>query len=110
MIYSRWRPDTGGYDYYQTAERRGLGDDLPVPRTGFSSNAIGTASVSIGRRPQGSLHKSGSGELAKGMVLPSSKAGLSGLPLIDRLGTAFLLTGAFIAGIFFARWHTKRGG
>jgi len=28
MIYSQWRPD-GGYDYFQTPERRNLRDDLP---------------------------------------------------------------------------------
>ncbi len=109
MIYSRWRPDQGGYDYYQTGERRGLGDDLPIPRRGFSMSPIGTASVSIGREPKGRLRKSGKGEKAMGMVLPASKAGLSGLPVYDRVGPFVLGTLAFFGGLFVARWNEKRG-
>jgi hypothetical protein len=108
MIYSRWRPDTGGYDYYDVAERRGLGDDLPVPRRGFSAHPIGTASVKLGRVPSGKLREVGSGAEARGMVLPTSAAGLASLPLVDRLGPFVIGTLAFFGGVAFADWHRRR--
>lgn len=77
MIYSRWRPDKGGYDYYETAERRGMGDDLPVPRLQARS-PIGVASTSIGRVPNGPVKAVGSGELARGSIMPLDRSGLSG--------------------------------
>lgn len=77
MMYSRWRPDRGGYDYFASAERRGLGDDLPVPKLP-PGTAIGVASTDIGRPPPGDLRPAGSGAVAKGSILPLSRAGLSG--------------------------------
>ena len=48
MIYSKWIPDRGGSAYYETSERRGLGDDLPVPQL-RNTSGIGVASTDIGR-------------------------------------------------------------
>lgn len=78
MIYSSWRPDSGGYDYFETAERRGFGDDLPIPNLRARS-PIGVASTSIGRTPGGPLRAAGSGELARGSIMPLSKARLNGV-------------------------------
>lgn len=78
MIYSRWRPDTGGYDYFASAERRGLGDDLPVPKLP-AGTAIGVASTDIGRPPPPGMKHVGSGPVARGSVMPMSRAGLSGV-------------------------------
>lgn len=78
MIYSSWRPDKGGYNYFETAERRGYGDDLPVPRLRPRS-PIGVASTSIGRTPKGPLQPAGSGALAKGCILPLDRSNLKGL-------------------------------
>lgn len=108
MIYSRWRPDTGGYDYYEVSERRGFGDDLPVPRRGFSSHPIGTSSVKLGRSPAGQKRHVGFGPLARGMVLPVSTSGLSALPLVDRLGPLVIGVLAFVGGVAFADWHHRR--
>lgn len=77
MIYSRWRPDIGGYDYFQSSERRGLGDDLPVPKLS-GGTAIGVASTDIGRPSPGALTPMGSGPVARGSILPLSRQGLSG--------------------------------
>lgn len=77
MIYSRWRPDTGGYDYFETSERYGLSDDLPVPRLGGGS-AIGVPSVDAGRQIPAGARFIGSGKFAKGVIAPVSRAGLSG--------------------------------
>lgn len=81
MIFSRWRPDTGGYDYFDSPSTRyGLGDDLPVPRLPRTSS-LGTASTDIGRLIPDDAKPIGSGPLARGMVAPMNKSGLTGLGL-----------------------------
>ena len=77
MIYSQWVPDTGGYRYLEGVERRGLGDDLDVPRLPMGTE-IGVPSVECGRKPRGSTRMVGEGEHAKGAVLPVDARGLSG--------------------------------
>lgn len=79
MIYSRWRPDRGGYEYFEASrERRGLGDDLPVPRL-TGGTAIGVPSTEAGRSPGGTPRRAGTGKIAKGLVMPMSRAGLAGM-------------------------------
>ena len=79
MIYSRWRPDKGGYDYFESGERYGLGDDLPVPKLPGSSS-IGVSSVTAGRMPKnGVLTPAGSGPNARGAIMPTDRSGLQGL-------------------------------
>ena len=79
MIFSRWRPDTGGYDYFDSPSTRyGLGDDLPVPRL-TNTTELGVSSTDIGREIPGDASLIGSGPLARGMVAPMNKAGLKGL-------------------------------
>lgn len=86
MIYSRWRPDKGGYDYFESSERYGLGDDLPVPRLP-AGTSIGVSSVLAGRVPPAgvALRPLGSGAFARGMVMPTSRAGLQGLGFMGAL-------------------------
>lgn len=97
MIYSRWRPDVGGYDYFESAERRGLGDDLPVPALP-EGTAIGVASTDIGRAPPSALRPVGSGPVARGSVLPLSRAGLSGGPFTALSAAPWWVTAA-LAGV-----------
>ena len=77
MKYSRWRPDTGGYDYFEAADRFGLGDDLPVPRLTGGTD-IGIASTDIGRNPIAATRPAGSGRTPQGSIMPLSRQGLSG--------------------------------
>jgi hypothetical protein len=99
MIYSRWRPDRGGYDYYESDERFGLGDDLPVPSLP-AGTSIGVASVDAGRRPSKATVAAGSGPLARGMILPTSRAGLEGVGAISGYSGALLLAlGAALAWV-----------
>ncbi len=81
MIFSRWRPDTGGYDYLDSPSTRfGLGDDLPVPRL-TNTTELGVASTDIGRPIPDDARLMGSGPIARGMVAPMSTKGLMGLGL-----------------------------
>ena len=80
MIYSRWIPDRGDYEYLEAAERRGLGDDLPVPLLSPSS-PIGFPSTEAGRKAPSGLRPVGRGAWAKGMILPMQVKGLSGTGL-----------------------------
>lgn len=77
MIYSRWRPDTGGYDYFESSERYALADDLPTPSIGGES-PIGISSLSCGRKIPSGARNVGSGAFAQGVIAPLSRVGLSG--------------------------------
>jgi len=76
MIYSRWRPATGGYDYYETSEQIALADDLPVPRLKVTS-PIGVASTEAGRTLPSGSKRVGSGPFARGMILPLDRSSRS---------------------------------
>ena len=110
MMYSRWRPDTGGYDYFQGSERFGLGDDLPVPKLPGGTE-IGVASTDIGRRPGAALQPMGSGPTARGSILPLSRQGLSG-GLFDAMRAvpwwAIPVVGAVTVGAVVLLWPKKR--
>ncbi len=94
MIFSRWRPDTGGYDYFDSPSTRyGLGDDLPVPRLPNSSR-LGAASTDSGRPLPLDARHVGSGPLPRGMVTVMDKSSLSGLG-ID-LSSPGIQVGAFV--------------
>lgn len=74
MIYSRWRPAYGGYDYFEAKEYDiPLGNDLPVPSLPRGTD-IGVASIDAGRSiPSGARHV-GTGDLAKGLVAPAAQS------------------------------------
>lgn len=107
MIYSQWVPDKGGYVYYETSERRGLGDDLPAPRLRRHSE-IGVASTEVGRPLPLGAKIIGYGPLARGCVVPMDRSVLSGLgstqrdlPMAAFYGVLALVSafgGAWIAG------------
>lgn len=78
MIYSKWIPDKGGYAYYETPQRLGLGDDLPTPWLRQTSD-IGVASTDIGRALPLGAKIVGYGPLAKGSVTALDRSGLSGI-------------------------------
>jgi len=105
VFYSRWRPDTGGYDYFATAERRGLGDDMPVPQLVPVSN-LGVASTDAGRAPDGPITKVGSGPFAKGAIMRLSRQGLSG----SGVGFSFSFSGLamLVVGALAGFWIGKR--
>lgn len=76
MIYSQWNAD-GGYTYYATGDRRALGADLPTPRLPTTSE-IGVASTEIGRALPPGAQRVGSGPMARGQIVPMSRAGVLG--------------------------------
>ena len=94
MRYSQWLPDRGGYAYYETSERRGLGDDLPIPQLKQISD-IGVASTDVGRAMPLGAKLVGYGAVAVGSIVPLDRSGLSGLGGLPSQGT--LLLGALAA-------------
>jgi hypothetical protein len=95
VIYSRWRPDRGGYDYFESGERRGLGDDMPVPRI-IATTELGAASTEVGRRAPTLSRFAGSGEIARGAIVPLDRGGLSGLATVLDAVPAWVLVAAGI--------------
>jgi hypothetical protein len=80
MIYSRWRPSDGKYEYFETTEKIGLGDDMPVPSVPLTRSPIGVASVVLGRKPTGRVRRIGEGEAAIGAVMPTVSGSLGTFP------------------------------
>ena len=109
MIYSRWRPDKGGYDYFETPERYGLGDDLPTP-TLRGGTSIGVPSVTAGRMPPaGALRAVGSGKEARGMIMPTERTGLEGAGAITMPNLWVAMGAGVLLGVVFYAM-AKRGG
>jgi hypothetical protein len=109
VIYSRWRPDRGGYDYFESPERRGLGDDLPAPRM-LGGTQLGIASTEAGRRPPGGMRHVGAGALPRGSILPLSRAGLSGFGAVSWLGAPWVSYMAGILTVVGGVWLWERYG
>lgn len=105
MIYSRWRPNTGGYDYFQANGDIPLANDLPIPSLP-SGTKIGVASVDVGRRIPSAAKYVGSGEKAKGMVSPISQSSL-GLGSVTTIMSAPFLwfAGGMLAVIGIRRFR-----
>lgn len=102
MIYSRWRPDTGGYDYFESSERYGLADDLPIPRL-TARSLIGVSSIVAGRAAPAGARYIGRGKSARGVVMPTSRSGLSGIPILDRVPAWGWAIAGIGVGIVLAR-------
>ena len=106
MIYSRWRAD-GGYGYFRSTKRYGLGDDLPTPRL-QAVHAIGVPSTSIGRDMPADARWAGRGPLARGAIVPMDRSGMSGLGVLGTTaGNLALLTAAALFG-WWLRGQLKR--
>lgn len=103
MIYSKWRPDRGGYDYFEVPqERRGLGDDLPTPV--LHAGKLGVASTSAGRPIPSGARRVGSGAIAKGVVAPLDRSGLSMAGISFSLGSL----GTLVVGALLGYWYARR--
>lgn len=74
--YSRFRGDGSGYDYFESDERFGLGDDLAVPSLS-SIGELGVPSTEAGRLPKGRVRPAGKGQAARGHIMPLDRTGLA---------------------------------
>ena len=69
LVYSRWRPDIGGFEYFQTADQHNINDDLPTPEL-LPPTKIGLPSMEAGRSLPHGARKVGEGALARGLIAP----------------------------------------
>lgn len=102
MVYSRWRPDSGGYDYFKSSERRGLGDDLPTPQ--LRGGKLGTASTVAGRKIPPGARRIGSGPLPRGVIAPLDTRGLAMSGVSVSIGSI----GTLAVGLALGYWLGKR--
>jgi hypothetical protein len=107
MIYSKWLPDKGGYAYYETKERRGLGDDLPTPRLSQTSS-IGVASTDAGRALPLGAKIVGYGPIARGCVTVLDRSGLSGFSMSGSPLNSLVLVGAAAASVALGAILTRK--
>lgn len=92
MIYSRWNYKLGGYDYFQTSEQHGIGDDYSAPLLSQSS-PIGVASVDAGRPLPISAKFVGTGKEARGLLTPVSRSVLGAIQSVLPKETLFFAAG-----------------
>lgn len=98
MIYSKWRPVDGKYDYYEAGGAIGLGDDMPLPPSPIMRSPIGVASVAIGRTPKGMRKHVGIGEMPLGSIMPTNQTSLGVTIDKSTVFVGLLVFGAFAAG------------
>lgn len=112
MIYSRWRPDTGGYDYLESPGTHNINDDLPTPQLPMATK-IGVPSIEAGRLVPSDAKLVGEGDIAIGLVAPvdearivrrtRSLAGLDGAP-----SSTLLWAAAGVAGVALLWYVAKK--
>jgi len=98
MILSRWRADTGGYDYFADARQHPLGNDLPVPSL-RELGGIGAPSTDIGRTGTSTGYL-GSGPFPKGVILPTRTSGAS----LAGYGEPSTTRGLILLGLLAGAW------
>jgi len=76
LLYSRWRPDGSGYDYFEAPGFAALGNDLPNPVMP-SPTQLGVPSVEVGHRIPGMARRVGRGPQAVGIVAPMDTSRLA---------------------------------
>jgi hypothetical protein len=103
MIYSKWKPSKGGYDYFKANDKDvPLGDDLPTPVLP-AGTAIGVASTEAGRAiPSGAKHV-GSGEQAIGLISPIEKSVLGSIGAVMPHHYCYMAAGVFLGWLVFKK-------
>jgi len=103
MIYSRWRPAKGGYDYYDASDKDiPMGNDLPKPSLPLGTD-IGVASVDAGRVIPAGARYVGSGPDACGLIAPQKTSALGAVKSL--IPTSYMLIAAgVVGGWFLAKW------
>jgi hypothetical protein len=105
MIYSKWRPSDGKYEYFESSEKFGLGDDMPVPSVPFTGSPIGVASVVLGRKPSGRVRRIGEGEAAIGAVMPTVSGGMGIFPDKASVSLGLALLSGIVIGYLMKDNH-----
>jgi hypothetical protein len=105
MIFSVWQPD-GGYEYFESNQRHGIGDDLPDPVMPAPTNKIGVPAQDIGRPVPTGANFVGKGATPRGVIAPMGRGQVLGLRGLD--GTAsnyanvifFIVVGAILWDVY----------
>jgi len=110
MIFSRFDPSSGLYDYYDAPSSvHGLADDLPVPELG-PGTPLGVPSVEVGRSLPNDGRHIGRGERAQGVVMPQGNSSALGdwNPMTWHPATITLAALGIALGFDYLRGHRWR--
>lgn len=107
MIFSRWNPNAGAYDYFESPGGPGLNDDLPTPALPPPTK-LGVPSTACGRPvPRGAAYV-GAGELPQGVLTtPSRPEGLGEVGL-SPFASPWVLASAAAAAASLVTWLVMR--
>lgn len=110
LVYSRWRPDSGGYDYFESSYRQNINDDLPAPELTLASK-IGVPSIEAGRPIPAGSQPAGSGDEPIGLIAPvdsrrivrrSRPLGETEVLGVPRYGWFFMAFAAMTGAVLYA--------
>ncbi len=95
MIHSVWRPD-GGYDYFESSSRHGIGDDLPNVNMPPAVNGLGVPAQDVGRPVPRDAVAKGNGAIPQGVMAPMSRPmiGIGSFEITRETAPSYLLLGA----------------
>jgi hypothetical protein len=104
MIFSVWNPD-GGYDYFESKMRHGIGDDLPEVSMPPTVNNIGVPAQDVGRPVPRDAVAAGRGVIPIGVMAPMARPyiGISGIPEKETFYVLGVFLGAAAFGFFLSR-------
>lgn len=104
MIYSRWNPSKGGYDYFNAKQEKDipLANDLPVPVLPRGTD-IGVASVEAGRPIPAGAEPAGSGAGAVGLIAPIARTALQGFATTIPSTYLYMAVGVFLGWLVFKK-------
>ena len=111
MIFSVWQPD-GGYEYFDSSQRHGIGDDLPDPILPAATNNIGVPAQDMGRPVPGGAHHVGKGDTPRGVIAPMGRGQVTGLRGFSTPGgyanaILFIVVGAILWDVYNKAEWTK---
>jgi len=103
MIFSQWQPD-GGYQYFESAKRLPIGDDVPVAKMPAPSGGIGIPAQDVGYPLPPDARYVGDGDSPKGLMAPMARgAGIKSLGSVPtRLSSQEKLVVLFLIGVLAA--------
>lgn len=103
MLYSVFRPEKGGYDYFETPELMAINADMPAPKLPSETNGVGVPAMEAGRPLPSGAKPVGSGWHARG-VIAREGSGLLGLGSVsDVVASPWLWLALGIGAIFIYR-------
>lgn len=111
MIFSVWQPD-GGYEYFESNQRHGIGDDLPDVQFPDPTSNLGVPAQDVGRPLPADARFVGKGPTPHGVIAPMGRQHVKGLQGTEGSSSYanaifFIIVGAILLDVYRKAEWTK---